>query len=37
MAAGDDLTMGSGRFERAKPIKLKKQIRFSQRVLDARP
>lgn len=36
MAARGDLTMGTGRFQRFKPIKLKRPILFSRRVLDAR-
>lgn len=36
MAARGDLTMGTGRFTRSKPVKLKKPILFSRRVLDAR-
>lgn len=36
MAARGELAMGTGRFRAFKPIKLKKRIAFSQRVLQDR-
>lgn len=36
MASRGDLAMGSGRFERARPVKLKRRILFSRRVIDDR-
>jgi antitoxin (DNA-binding transcriptional repressor) of toxin-antitoxin stability system len=36
MAERGDLTMGTGRYRTVKPVKLKKRILFSRRVLDDR-
>lgn len=36
MAERGDLTLGTGRYRSVKPIKLKKKILFSRRVLDDR-